>query len=163
MHGGHNQLIKQNLVLAIGLAALLSTGEAATAHKKEGPLGDLMCRVQAIHKPQASSPLNTQAIACVYQPTKGGIEELYTGTLSTLVPNTMLRGKRVFAWVVRGSSGIDVGPGILSQSYEDEGQTVDGVSPSLVGRSKPSIVLRESRPGQTPIAAMRLELRMTPA
>ena len=75
------------------------------------PLGDLMCRLQKVNQTDAAGSAQTRNIDCVYQPSKGGVEEFYAGTLSTIGLYDPLKNKSLLAWVIRGpkNSGHSAG------------------------------------------------------
>ena len=107
-------------------------------------------------------------IDCVYQPLKGGVEEFYTGTLST-IGNDPQKNQSVLAWVVRGPKDSDSQPGVLAQSYTAGTGTPEEAAQSLVSDTRRSISLLADSPRHDTsrrariVAAMQLELKMAPA
>ena len=91
-------------VALCGLTVLAAIGASAAAplgHRVAVPLGDLMCRLQKVNQTDAAGSTQTRSIDCVYQSLKGGVEEFYTGTLSTIGLNIRRRTRAC----LRGSSG----------------------------------------------------------
>ena len=146
-------------VAMCGLMLILAAGACSSAHSEDGPIGALMCRLQASAKVETDA--RTRAIACVFQPSKGGVQEVYKGTLR-FAPVGLLDSTHVLAWTVRGTMGIDVGPGILAQNYESS-VTQDAGRPPLIGQDRMSITLRQSKPDAPPVWQMSLRLQKTPA
>ena len=156
-------------VALCGLTVLAAIGASAAAplgHRVAVPLGDLMCRLQKVKQTDAAGSTQTRSIDCVYQSLKGGVEEFYTGTLSTIGPQT---NQSVLAWVVRGPKDADSQPGSLAQSYTAGTGTSEEAAQSLVGDTRMSIILladlprHDASPPAPIIAAMQLELKMAPA
>ena len=156
-----------HFVVLCGLMVLI-TGSAAArpiGHRAQVPLGDLMCRLEKVNQMDAESSSQTRNIDCVYQPPRDGIEEFYTGTLSIIGSNTLVKDNGVLAWVVRGPANSDSQPGALAQSYAE---TSDGQALSLAGDKRTSIIVIESAPQSASkpthlITEMQLELQRAPA
>ena len=150
-----------------GLAILAAIGPSVASpsnHRFAVPLGDLMCRLQKVDQTDAAGSAQTLDIDCVYQPSKGGVEEFYAGTLSTIGLDDPLKNQSMLAWVVRGPEDSDAQPGALAQSYAE---TSDGQALSLAGDKRTSIILIESshQPVSKPthlVTEMQLELEMAP-
>jgi Protein of unknown function (DUF992) len=159
-------------VALCGLTVLAAIGASAAAplgHRNAVPLGDLMCRLQQVNQTDAAGSTQTRSIDCVYQSLKGGVEEFYTGTLSTIGSNDPQKNQSVLAWVVRGPKDSDSQPGALAQSYTAGAGTPEEAAQSLVGDTRMSIILladsprHDASPPAPIIAAMQLELKMAPA
>ena len=88
-----------------GLMILIAAGPSPATrlgHRDEVPLGDLMCRLQNVDQTDFAGSAQTVDVDCIYQPSKGGVEEVYDGTLSTIGLDDPLKNQSVLAWVVRG-------------------------------------------------------------
>ena len=144
-------------------------GGSAFRDRVAVPLGDLMCRLQKVNQTDAAGSTQTRSIDCVYQSLKGGVEEFYTGTLSTIGSNDPQKNQSVLAWVVRGPEKSDSQPGALAQSYTAGTGTPEEAAQYLVGHTRNSISLLGDSPrhdASAPaliVAAMELELKMAPA
>ena len=108
------------------------------------PLGDLMCRLQKVNQTDAAGSAQTRNIDCVYQPSKGGVEEFYAGTLSTIGLYDPLKNKSLLAWVIRGPKDSDTQPGALAQT--SGAGTPEEAAQSLVGDTRMSIILLADSP-----------------
>ena len=155
-----------------GLMILIAAGPSPATrlgHRDEVPLGDLMCRLQNVDQTDSAGSAQTVDVDCIYQPSKGGVEEVYDGTLSTIGLDDPLKNQSVLAWVVRGPEDSDAQPGVLAQSYTAGAGTPEEPAQSLVGDMRKSIILLGSSPrhdasSRAPIiAVMQLELKMAPA
>ena len=92
-----------------GLMILIAAGPSPATrlgHRDEVPLGDLMCRLQNVYQPYSAGSAQTVDVDCIYQPSKGGVEEVYDGTLSTIGLDDPLKNQSVLAWVVRGPEDL---------------------------------------------------------
>ena len=110
------------------------------------PLGDLMCRLQKGNQTDAAGSTQTRSIDCVYQSLKGGVEEFYTDTLSTIGSNDLQKNQSVLERVVRGPKDSDGQPGAQAQSYTAGAGTPEEAAQSLVGDTRLSIILLADLP-----------------
>jgi hypothetical protein len=129
-------------------------------------LGELLCHLTNADDDGTVTAVGTWQIVCVYQPTDGGIDESYIGTLGVIDLDDRLGDQRVFAWAVRGPIAASNRPGLLAQNYLVGGE---GEASSLIGAAENSINLISIAPGGSSSALapfiedMWLELQAAPA
>ena len=111
-----------------------------------------MCRLQNVDQTDSAGSAQTVDVDCIYQPSKGGVEEVYDGTLSTIGLDDPLKNQSVLAWVVRGPEDSDTQPGVLAQSYTAGAGTPEEPAQSLVGDMRKSIILLGYSPRHDAIA-----------
>ena len=120
-----------------GLMILIAAGPSPATrlgHRDEVPLGDLMCRLQNVDQTDSAGSAQTVDVDCIYQPSKGGVEEVYDGTLSTIGLDDPLKNQSVLAWVVRGPEDVDSPTRhVLAQSYT-AGAGTSRRTAAIVGR-----------------------------
>lgn len=153
--------------LALCFAASASLSQEVTA-----ALGTLTCTsMPSGAEKRSSGAIDTASLNCAFKAAASGHEERYSGTISEADARIDLDAKVVLVWsVLAPKDDARFEPGLLAQKYVigSKGASVPSRAPGvLVGQTHKEIMLQQvttdPAAGDTHIASLTLQLRMTPA
>jgi hypothetical protein len=160
--------------IAGAAAGLLCT--TAAAQDLRFNIGFLTCDMaESAGPPTAQETLAApqgRDMLCSFRAFAGGPEETYVGTIQSIGD---VAEKRALIWIVKASSGTELSPGLLQQTYAADTVAPGQTSVPLVGDTNRSLVLQsmaethveaakenEARVPAAVIAVVALKLRSTP-
>jgi hypothetical protein len=169
--------MRQLAMATLALLALASTAGVGQDVRRD--IGVLTCELAESKEARSGTELGSQRqtreMVCAFRPGNNSPEEIYTGTVQSLVEDKPLTHNRVMIWIVKGSLATTESAGLLQQIYAADPSAPLGQAPALIGESNVSIVLQPmadskapttSDGRQPPVGALvvfvALKLRSTP-
>jgi hypothetical protein len=141
-------------MLSSGVAAGVARAEEATAPQQPWEIGVLTCSLGQERKAGPADQGQGREIFCRFRPGINGPEETYAGTLQVIDQAKEMGEVQTIMFVVRGSTGAKLGPGLLQQTYAAEAAGAPDKQGPLIGQ-RTSVVLRlSSEAGDQPSMAL---------
>ena len=135
-------------------------------------LGTLTCSLTGAGE-GGSTGIGREMI-CQFQPGHRGAEEVYTGSVQGVGKADLLFGRGAVLLSIKGPASMDMGPGMLSQTYAVDAGASGGAPAPLIGETNKLIVLQPLAEQEGRVAAgktqpdaviirVELTLQSTPA
>jgi len=152
----------------LGLLVILDLGTADLSQAQptvalDHPLGDLLCEAGGARRSDPGASSGEETVKCVFTPSDGTPEQIYSGSIGTEISARLLEGKMMH-WVVRGPNSSKRPPAAeLDQTYSGGNADSNSSHPVLFGQNNPGLRLDLDTLGETAapnwtIAIMTLSL-----